>query len=56
MTHSISEVGDKARAIIAKVSYVEKNKDLDMKTKQYMLDDIRALARDIDRGLVDLEK
>lgn len=56
MTHSISELGDKANAIIAKVKYVEENKNLDINTKQFMLDDIRALARDIQFGLVDINK
>ena len=56
MTHSISEIGDKAQVILAKVAFLEKNKDTDPQTKQFTLDDIRALARDIERGLVDLNK
>jgi hypothetical protein len=60
MAHSIEEVYNKAKVLHDKALALHRERYrvegwYDQKTCEFMLADIRSLARDIDRGLVDLD-
>lgn len=59
MSHSIEEVYRKAKVLHDKALELHRERYrvqgwYDQETCEYMLADVRALARDIERGLVDL--
>ena len=61
MTHSVEELYSKIKVLHDKGIELHRERyrvvgTYDKETCQYMVDDIRALAREIDRGLIDLDR
>ena len=61
MTHSVEELYSKIKVLHDKGIELHRERyrvqgTYDKETCQYMVDDIRALARDINRGLIDLDR
>lgn len=61
MSHSVEEFYEKAKVLHEKAIALHRERyrvqgTFDRTLCQYLVDDIRAMARDIERGLVDLDR
>ena len=61
MSHSVEEFYEKVRVLYEKAIMLHRERykvqgSYDKATCQYMVDDIKSLARDIEHGLIDLDR